>query len=46
LEKIRKELETVERGTNKRKKNFRNNLGRRRRNRAERIRNLEIDKRG
>ena len=32
MEKIRKELETMERGMSKRKKNFRNNSGRRRRN--------------
>jgi len=32
LEKIRKELEIMEKGTNKRKKNFRNNWGERRRN--------------
>ena len=32
MEKIRKELETIERGISKRKKNFRNNSGRRRRN--------------
>jgi len=32
LGKIRKELETMERGKRKRKKNFRNNLGGKRRN--------------
>jgi len=39
LEKIRKELETIERGTSKRKKNFRNDSGRRRRNWMKGIKN-------
>ena len=39
MEKIRKELETIERETSKRKKNFRNDSGERRRNQAKRIRN-------
>ena len=39
MEKIRKELETMERGMSKRKKNFRNDLGGRKRNQAKRIRN-------
>jgi len=39
LGKIRKELEIMEKGISKRKKNFRNNLGRKRRNQAKRIRN-------
>jgi len=39
LEKTRKKLETMERRMSKGKKNFRNNLGRRRKNQAKRVRN-------
>jgi len=39
LEKIKKELETIEKGTSKRKKNFRNNSGERRKNQVERTGN-------
>jgi len=39
LEKIRKELEMIERRMNKRKKNLKNDSGGRRRNQAKRIRN-------
>jgi len=39
LGKIRKELEIMERRTNKRKKNFRNNSEEKRKNQAKRIRN-------
>jgi len=39
LEKIRKELEIIERGTSKRKKNFRNDLEGRKKKQAKRIRN-------
>jgi len=39
LEKIRKELEMIERKINKRKKNLKNDSGERKRNQAKRIRN-------
>jgi len=39
LEKIRKKLEMMERGTRKEKKNFRNNLGGKKKNQAKKIRN-------
>jgi len=39
LGKIRKELEIMERGMSKGKKNFRNNSGGRKRNQAKKIRN-------
>jgi len=39
LGKIRKELEMMERGMSKEKKNFRNNSGGRKRNQAKKIRN-------
>jgi len=39
LEKIRKELEIIERKINKRKKNLKNDSEERRRNQAKRIRN-------